>query len=93
MKVDRIKATVRYSKELEGTGAWKSVEIGAEATVEEPEQWKGALAQLYAELGREMKQLWVSSPKKVQETPMMEVEASNEPELLTTPAGVSRARR
>ena len=51
MKVDRITAQVRYSQDT-GHGAWKAVEIGAEATVDERERWSESLAQLYADLPR-----------------------------------------
>ena len=43
MKVDRITAQIRYSQDT-GHGAWKAVEIGAEATVDERERWSTALA-------------------------------------------------
>ncbi|MCH8279359.1 MAG: hypothetical protein J4O03_08785 [Chloroflexi bacterium] len=38
MKVDRVSATIKYSQDT-GHGAWKSVEIGAEASVDERERW------------------------------------------------------
>ena len=62
MKIDRVKATIRYSQDS-GKGAWKSLEIGAEGTVDERELWQAALAQLYADLGREFKQLWSSGTR------------------------------
>ena len=40
-----------------GKGAWKAVEIDAEASVDGRERWSEALAHLYADLGRELKTL------------------------------------
>ena len=59
MKVERITAQVRYSQDT-GHGAWKAVEIGAEATVDARERWSEALAHLYADLGPELKSLWAN---------------------------------
>ena len=50
MKVDRITAQVRYSQDT-GHAAWKAIEIGAEATLDDREWWSEALAHLYADLG------------------------------------------
>ena len=44
MEVDRVKATLRYS--AEARGAWRSLEIGAEATVAPNEDWHTAQASL-----------------------------------------------
>jgi hypothetical protein len=57
MKIDRISANIRYSKDT-GQGAWKTVELAAEASVTPSENWQEAQAQLYAELGQQMKALW-----------------------------------
>ncbi len=58
MKVTEIGATVRLSKEVKG--AWKSVELSAKADVAEAEaeRWREKLAELYAELGQELRRLW-----------------------------------
>ena len=68
MKVDRITAQIRFNQDS-GKGAWKSVEIGAEATVDERERWATALSQLYTELGRELKALWANGNGKPPESP------------------------
>ena len=60
MKVTTISAAIRYSKEI-GNGAWKSLEIGAEATVEPREDWHDAEARLYAELSTELRTLWTGT--------------------------------
>ena len=67
MKVDRITAQIRYSQDT-GHGAWKAVEIGAEATVDGREHWSAVLSQLYAELGSELKRLWANGNGKPQES-------------------------
>ena len=67
MKIDRIKATVRYSQDT-GKGAWKSVEVGAEGSVDERERWDAALAHLYSELGQQLKGLWANGQKPTEDT-------------------------
>ena len=57
MKVEKVSATIRYSQDT-GKGAWKVVELGAEGSVDAREQWQAAQAFLYAELGKQMRQLW-----------------------------------
>ena len=75
MKVNRITAQVRYSQDT-GHSAWKAIEIGAEATVDEKERWSEALAHLYADLGRELKTLWAANGNghKLQESPQVGAE-------------------
>ncbi len=50
MNVTTVSATVRYSKPLPD-GAWKAVELSAEASLEPDETWTEAQASLYQELG------------------------------------------
>jgi len=57
MKVEKISATIRYSQDT-GKGAWKVIELGAEGTVDARENWQAAQSYLYAELGKQMRQLW-----------------------------------
>ena len=57
MKVEKVSATIRYSQDT-GKGAWKVIEIGAEGSVDTRENWQAAQAYLYAELGKQMRQLW-----------------------------------
>jgi hypothetical protein len=56
MEVTRISATLRHSKEI--GGSWKSLEIGAEATVDPREDWMKATAYLYSQLAQQFRQLW-----------------------------------
>ena len=49
MRVTQVSAAIRYSKEI-GSGAWKSLEIGAQGTVDPREDWHEAEARLYTEL-------------------------------------------
>ncbi len=41
MEVNKISANIRYSQDT-GKGAWKVVELGAEATISDREHWKQA---------------------------------------------------
>jgi hypothetical protein len=68
MKIDRVKATIRYSQDT-SKGAWKSIEIGAEGSVDERERWDAALAHLYADLGQQLKGLWANGQKSAAEPP------------------------
>lgn len=56
MQVDRVKASVRYSRDT-GNG-WKTVELGAEASLGPQEEWQEAEAQLYTELSESLMSLW-----------------------------------
>jgi hypothetical protein len=78
MKVDQVTATVRYSQDS-GKGAWKSLEIGAEATIAPNEDWHTAQERLYSELGQQIKALWANGngsgtaqngPEKPPSTPL-----------------------
>lgn len=60
MKVTTISASVRYSKPLPD-GAWKAVELSAEANLEPNETWSEALASLYQDLGQQLKALWTAN--------------------------------
>ncbi len=57
MKVEKISATIRYSLDT-GKGAWKVIELGAEASVSDGEHWKQAQSELYYQLGDQLRQLW-----------------------------------
>ena len=57
MKITTISASVRYSKPL-GDGSYKTVELGAEATLTGQDIWTEAQASLYQELGQQLKALW-----------------------------------
>ncbi len=59
MKVTTVSATVRYSKPLPD-GAWKAVELSAEATIEPNETWIEAQTSLYTELGQQLRTLWTA---------------------------------
>jgi len=86
MKVTTILANIRYSQDT-GKGAWKAVEIGAEATVDQRERWDTALATLYADLGGQLKALWANgNGRKATEAPEKPTEAPSEPAPPQTPA-------
>jgi hypothetical protein len=81
MEVDRVKATLRYSAEAKG--AWRSLEIGAEATVAPDEDWRTAQASLYQQLGQQLQALWEN--RRADEAPEKPAEVSEEANLSTTP--------
>jgi hypothetical protein len=60
MQVNKITAQVRYSQDT-GKGAWKSLELGAEATVAPNERWRVAEANLYRDLSSLLKTLWAQN--------------------------------
>ena len=67
MKVTTVTATIKYSQGT-GKGAWKAVEIGAEAPVDSRETWQAAQSHLYADLGQQLKALWgQKAPEKLVE--------------------------
>jgi hypothetical protein len=66
VKVTTISANLRFSKDI-GHGAWKVIEIGAEASVEPREDWQTAQTTLYQQLGQQMTVLW-NNPKSAQES-------------------------
>jgi hypothetical protein len=81
MEVDRVKATLRYSAEAKG--AWRSLEIGAEATVAPDEDWHTAQASLYHQLGQQLQALWDN--RRADEAPEKPAETSEEANLPTRP--------
>ncbi len=56
MRVFNVAVNIRYAKEIEG--AWKTVEVGAEATVEEGEQWTLCQQGLFAQLSAQLREVW-----------------------------------
>jgi hypothetical protein len=80
MKVTTVSANIRYSQDT-GKGAWKAVEIGAEATVDQRERWDTALVSLYADLGQQLKALWANgNGRKATEAPTEAAETPKESE-------------
>jgi len=57
MKVEKVSATIRYSQDT-GKGAWKVIELGAEASISDREHWKQAQSELYYQLGDQLRTLW-----------------------------------
>ena len=57
MKVEKVSANIRYSQDT-GRGAWKVVELGAEASIGEREHWRQAQSELYYQLGDQLRTLW-----------------------------------
>ena len=57
MKVDRVKATVRYSQDT-GKGAWRALELGAEASLDPGETLEQGQTKLYEALRLQFKAFW-----------------------------------
>jgi hypothetical protein len=80
MNVNKVTATVRYS--LDTGHGWKSLELGAEASLDPKERWQPAQAQLYAELASQFKALWAQNgnghPETRQEGHRIDAQASSE---------------
>jgi hypothetical protein len=80
MRVTEISTVVRYSAEAKG--AWRSIEVGATATLTaSDETLETAQQELYARLSRQLKTLWpngrsTASPD-APEGPQVPVPASN----------------
>jgi hypothetical protein len=59
MRVTEVTTTIRYS--AEGKGAWRSIEVGATATLTaSDETLETAQQELYARLSRQLKTLWAN---------------------------------
>jgi hypothetical protein len=65
MKVDRVTATIRYSKDE--NNAWKSLELGAEASIGPEDDWQISQALLYVQLAEQLKSLWSANGHKPSE--------------------------
>jgi len=57
VEVDRVKVSLRYAQLL-GNGNWKTVEVEAEGAVSPKESWQQAQSYLYAELQRQVVELF-----------------------------------
>ena len=60
MNIISISASVRFSKDI-GDRQFKTVELSAEGTVNANENWQTVQAQLYADLGHQLKALWTAN--------------------------------
>jgi hypothetical protein len=56
MKVDRVSVGIKFSKDT-GQG-WKTVDVGAEGSVSEDEDWFLSQQALYTQLAVQLRQLW-----------------------------------
>ena len=63
MRVTIVKATLRYASEARG--AWRSIEVGAEAALTNSEEdWRAAQIELYHGLAQQLKALWHNGTSK-----------------------------
>jgi len=60
MQVNKIVLTLRYSKEIVD-GAWKSIEVGADAAPSEEQSWQAQQRELYAELAGQLRALFTNN--------------------------------
>ena len=60
MNITTVSASVRFSKDV-GNKQFKTVELSAEGTVNSSENWQAAQAQLYTDLGQQLKSLWAAA--------------------------------
>ena len=58
MKVTTVSANIRFSKEI--AGAWKVIELGAEASLDPKDTWQAAQHQLYGELSQQLHKMWAN---------------------------------
>ena len=59
MKVKTVSVNIRFSKALEDKN-YKTIELGAEATLDSNDNWQEAQSNLYQELGQQLKNLWIA---------------------------------
>jgi hypothetical protein len=68
MRIATVSASVRFSKAL-GDGQHKTVELSAEAFLDDDEVWTEAQGNLYRELGQQLKTLWANGNSKAAQEP------------------------
>ena len=51
---------VRLYSKAQADGAWKSIELSAEASLNAKEEWQEAQAELYSQLGQQLKAFWTT---------------------------------
>ncbi len=82
MKVDRISASVRKSMEIPNGGGWRTVELGAEASLAPDDDWEECHGMLFVALSEEMAEK-LPTPKKATVTapddPFDELEPAEAP--------------
>jgi hypothetical protein len=81
LRVDRISFTQRYSAPL-SNGGWRTLEMGAEASLEEGESLESAQRQLALQVRAMFKEEWERTKQKNESAPVQ----SRPP--LSTPSGV-----
>src|SRR5919106_3215845 len=79
VKVTTISANLRFSKDI-GHGAWKVIEIGAEASVDPREDWQSAQTALYQQLSQQMNALWNNGNGKSGQEPDTSKASASKPE-------------
>ncbi len=63
MRVTKVTAYLRYAAEAKG--AWRAIEVGAEASLtSNAEDWEAAQADLYHHLGQQLNRFWSNGTAK-----------------------------
>ena len=62
LEVTSVSASVRFSGAV-GPSRFKTVELSAQATVHAQEDWQNAQNELYSQLGKQVKHLWLQGQK------------------------------
>jgi hypothetical protein len=58
MHAQNISVSIRYAADT-GAGAWKTIEVGAEATLSNSsEDWAASQRELYSRLSEQLKVIW-----------------------------------
>ena len=65
LEVTSVSASVRFSGTV-GPSRFKTVELSAEATVQGDEDWRDAQSELYSQLGKQVKYLWLQGQKALE---------------------------
>ena len=89
MEVSKISATIRYSQDT-GKGAWKVIELGAEATVSDREHWKQAQSELYYQIADQLRTLWFNGSNNSNGAALNGAESHVEPPTASEPTQTPR---
>lgn len=89
MEVNKISANIRYSQDS-GKGSWKVVELGAEASIGERDNWKESQSELYHQLTHQLRSLWASNGTTAAANGQNSAEAATEPPAVPEPTQTPR---
>jgi hypothetical protein len=64
MRVTKVSSIIRYAAEAKG--AWRTIEVSAEAAINPEENWQTVQQELYRQLGDQLKSMWSRGASKAQ---------------------------